>query len=243
MGLIGIFIINYTTHLGIGLYGSDSFSYISVARSLARGHGFFFPANDTGYSPLTHFPPLYSITLSLFEIVGRDAIISARYLNAFLFGLSIFLFGYLIKRTTKSAIFVLFGSTLFTISAIFAELYSLAMSEALFLTLTLLSFILLNEYIFRKKSFLLVISSMILGLAALTRYVGIVNIFTGIVVVLLIKRGSRLSHRIISSFILVIISITPISLWTLRNYGLTTTINNRGLDYHPLVLKNYLNAF
>jgi 4-amino-4-deoxy-L-arabinose transferase-like glycosyltransferase len=243
LGVIGIFIIHYATNWGIGLYGSDSFSYISVARSLARGYGFFFPASDSGYSPLTHFPPLYSFTLALLEILGWDAINGARYLNAFLFGFSIFLFGYLIKRATNSLIFVMFGSILFTFSAIFAELYSLAMSEALFLTLTLLSFIFLNEYIFRKKWFLLVIASVILGLAALTRYVGIVNIFTGIVVVLLVNKKSTFSRRILSALTLVIISTTPILLWTLRNFRLTTTINNRGFDFHPMVLKNYLNAF
>ncbi|MGB5846396.1 MAG: phospholipid carrier-dependent glycosyltransferase [Anaerolineales bacterium] len=243
LGLVGVFIIYYTTYWGIGLYGSDSFSYISVARSIANGYGFYFPASDSGYSPLTHFPPMYSLTLALLEIIGWDAIVGARYLNAFLFGFSTFLFGYLIKRTTNSLIFVLFGSILFTFSAIFAELYSLAMSEALFLTLTLLSFILLNEYIFRRKMFLLVITSVILGLAALTRYVGIVNIFTGIVVILLVNKKSSVSRRIISALTLAIISITPILFWTLRNFRLTTTINNRGFEFHPLVLKNYLNAF
>ena len=243
LGVIGIFIILYATNWGIGLYGSDSFSYISVARSIAKGYGFYFPANDLGYSPLTHFPPMYSIALSLFERIGRDAIIGARYFNAFLFGFSIFLFGLLIKRTTNSFLFVVFGSLLFSISSIFTELYSLAMSEALFLTLTLLSFLLLNEYILRNKWFLLVITSVILGLAALTRYVGVVNIFTGIVVVLVIDTKSRFSRKVFSTLILMIISTTPIFLWTIRNFRLTTTINNRGFDFHPLVLKNYLNAF
>jgi 4-amino-4-deoxy-L-arabinose transferase-like glycosyltransferase len=243
LGALGVFLIIYTTNWGIGLYGSDSFSYISVARSIAQGYGFFFPANDSGYSPLTHFPPMYSITLALFELLGGDAIIAARYLNAFLFGFSIVLVGLLIKRTTCSSTFILFGSLLFTISAIFAELYSLAMSEALFLTLTLLSFLFLDEYIYQNKRFLIVITGVVLGLAALTRYVGIVNIFTGIVVVLFVHRKSRFSRRIISTLILVIISATPIFFWTLRNFRLTTTFNNRGFNYHPLVLKNYLNAF
>jgi 4-amino-4-deoxy-L-arabinose transferase-like glycosyltransferase len=243
LGLIGIFIINYATYWGIGLYGSDSFSYISVARSIAEGYGFVFPASDSGYYPLTHFPPFYSVALALLEVVGFDALVNAKYLNAFLFGFSIFLFGYLIKRTTKSIFFVLFGSILFTISAIFVELYSLAMSEALFIILTLLSFILIYEYINRQKLVILVITSVVLGLASVTRYVGIVNILTGIVVLLLFNRESKLSRRIISTFLLAILSITPIFLWTLRNYSLTATINNRGLDYHPLVIKNYLNAF
>lgn len=91
--------------------------------------------------------------------------------------------------------------------------------------------------------FLLVITSVILGLAALTRYVGIVNIFTGIVVILLVNKKSSFSRRIISALTLTIISITPILFWTLRNFRLTTTINNRGFDFHPMVLKNYLNAF
>ncbi|UCD41385.1 MAG: glycosyltransferase family 39 protein [Chloroflexota bacterium] len=243
LGLIGIFIINYTTYWGVGLYGSDSFSYISVARSLSGGYGFYFPINDYGYSPLTQFPPMYSITLALFEIIGLDAVISAKYLNAFLFGFSIFLVGYLIKRTTNSMSFILFGSTLFAMSAIFAELYSLAMSEALFLPLTLLGFVFLNEYIFRKNWFHLIITSIILGISALTRYVGVVNIFTGIVVVLIINRDLKLFRRTASAFILLFISIAPILIWTLRNFLLTTSINNRGLGYHPLVFKNYLNAF
>ena len=243
LGLIGIFIINYTTYWGIGLYGSDSFSYISVARSLSEGYGFYFPSNDYGYSPLTHFPPMYSITLALFEIIGLDGVISAKYLNAFLFGFSVFLVGYLIKQTTKSVSFILFGSTLLAISAIFAELYSLAMSEALFLSLTLLGFVFLNKYFFWNNWLYLIIASIILGVSALTRYVGIVNIFTGMAVVLIINRDLKLYRRIVSAFILLFISIAPILIWTLRNLLLTNSINNRGIGYHPLVFKNYLNAF
>jgi 4-amino-4-deoxy-L-arabinose transferase-like glycosyltransferase len=241
--IIGILSIFYATIWGIGLYGWDSFSYVSVARSIAMGRGFVYPIEDNYYAPLTHFPPLLSTILASFEIAGIDALRAAKLLNALLFGYSIVLFGLLIKRTINSLLFVALGTFLFTTSAILIELYSLAMSEGLFLTLTLLSFLLLDKYITHNGWFSLIILSIVIGCAALTRYVGIVNIITGILAILLLKKEKRISRKLRDIFLLGAISFTPLLLWTWRNYTLTTTINNRGIEYHPLVLNNYLNAF
>jgi len=242
-GLIGILIIHYATFWGIGLYGWDSFSYISVARSIATGHGFAYPIEDNYYAPLTHYPPFLSTILALFEIFGVDAILGAKYMNALLFGSSIILFGLLFKRITDSLVFIALGTFLFTTSAILIELYSLAMSEGLFLTLTLLNFLLLNRYITHDGWFLLIVLSIILGCAALTRYVGIVNIITGMLVILFLKKEKRFSKKLREVLLIGAISFTPLFLWTWRNYTLTTSINNRSIEYHPLVLKNYLNVF
>ena len=152
LGLIGVAIIIYTTNWGIGLFGRDSFNYISAARNLAKGFGYVFPLDNNTVAPITHYPPLLSIILAFFEFLGADALVTARYLNALLFGLSTALTGILIYRTTKSEGFAILGALLFSSVVVFIELHSWALSEPLFLCY-LDSYYLINSIL--KTSWLL----------------------------------------------------------------------------------------
>ena len=133
ISVIGVAIIIYTTNWGIGLFGRDSFNYISAARNLAGGGGYVFPEDNDTVAPITHYPPLLSMILAVFKIVSVNALVAARYLNALLFGLSAVLTGILIYRTTKSEGFSILGALLFSSAVIFIELHSWALSEPLFL--------------------------------------------------------------------------------------------------------------
>jgi len=146
LGLIGVAIIIYTTNWGIGLFGRDSFNYISAARNLAKGFGYVFPLANNTVAPITHYPPLLSIILAVFEFLGTDALVAARYLNMLLFGLSTVFTGILIYRTTKSEGFAILGAILFSSVVVFIELHTWALSEPLFLFLTLLGFLLFDKY-------------------------------------------------------------------------------------------------
>jgi len=66
ISVIGVAIIIYTTNWGIGLFGRDSFNYISAARNLAGGGGYVFPLDNDTVAPITHYPPLLSMILAVF---------------------------------------------------------------------------------------------------------------------------------------------------------------------------------
>lgn len=242
LGIIAIATILYTTNWGIGLFGRDSFNYISAARNLARGLGYVFSLDNDTVAPITHYPPLLSMVLAAFEIAGTDALITARYLNALLFGLSAMLTGILIYRTTKSEAFSLLGALFFLSTVILIELHSWALSEPLFIFFTLLGFLLFDKYITKNKLVTLIGLGIVLGLCFLTRYVGITNILTTILVIMVIGKSST-KKRLFDCAIIATISITPVLLWTYRNYALTQTVNNRNIGFYPPVLKNYISAF
>jgi len=242
IGMIAMAIILYSTNWGIGLFGRDSFNYISAARNLARGLGYVFSLDNNTVAPITHYPPLLSMVLAAFEIAGTDALITARYLNALLFGLSAMLTGTLIYRTTKSEAFSLLGALFFSSMVIFIELHSWAMSEPLFLFFMLLGFLLFDKFNTKNKLVTLIGLSVVLGLCFLTRYVGIANIVSIMLVIMVIGVGS-LKKRLFDNTIIAVISIAPVFLWTYRNYALTKTINNRNIGFYPPSLKNYISAF
>ena len=86
------------------------------------------------------------------------------------------------------------------------------------------------------------ILSIVLGLCILTRYVGIANLLTILLVILVIGKGST-KKKLFDIAIIAGVSITPVVLWTYRNYALTQTINNRNVGFYPPVQKNFINAF
>jgi len=127
-------------------------------------------------------------------------------------------------------------------AVIFIELHSWALSEPLFLFITLLGFLLFDKYVQNNTLTTLFILSIVLGLCILTRYVGIANMLTILLVILVIGKGST-KKKLFDFTIIAWVSITPVVIWTYRNYALTQTINNRNVGFYPPVQKNFINAF
>jgi hypothetical protein len=216
LGVIGTAVIYYATFWGVGFIDWDSFNYIAVARSLAEGRGFVYPVDPKTYAPLTNFPPMLSIVLAAFELVNIDAVAAARHLNAILFGLSTILVGIALKRDTRSPVFALLGAFLFLTSSTLIFYYSFALAEALYLFFTLLGFILLARYITDGKRYQLILTSVVLSLTIMTRYIGIANIFTALFVLLLYRKRGYLK-TLLYLIILGVISLAPFLLWMTRS--------------------------
>jgi len=64
-------IIVWATPWGVGL-SPDSAIYIGGARSLAEMKGYTQPVDASTYSPIVHYPPLYSASLATFGVLGLD---------------------------------------------------------------------------------------------------------------------------------------------------------------------------
>jgi hypothetical protein len=74
----------------------------------------------------------------------------------------------------------------------------------------------------------------------LTRYVGLSLILAIVIVGFFSQRDfkRKLSDTLLFGFI----AVLPSALWTLRGYLLTSTLNDRVIQFHPLTQKNYLSA-
>ncbi len=236
---IGMFLVWYSTVWGAGLI-SDSFQYAATARNLAHGNGFMLPYGDGELIPMTKYAPMFSILLSGFELAGVSAIVGARILNIILFGVNIVLIFLSAKKLTRSDTFSLLTSLLFTISFVTIEVHTWALSEPLYICLSLLSFLFLQNYFEQAKNNWFLLAAITTSLAFLTRYVGL-SLIVSVILILLINQVS-IQQRIKDVLVFGLIAILPTAVWTIRGFMLTKTLNDRVVAFHPLTPKNYVSA-
>jgi 4-amino-4-deoxy-L-arabinose transferase-like glycosyltransferase len=234
-----MFLVWYSTVWGAGLI-TDSFQYAATARNLAHGNGFSLPYGDGELVPMTKYAPMFSILLAVFELAGVSAILGARIVNIVLFGINIFLVFLSVKKLTRSATFSLLTSLLFTVSFVTVEVHTWALSEPLYICLSLLSFLFLQDFFDQAKNTWLIYASLSASLAFLTRYVGF-SLVISILIILFINRVS-IQQRLKDVLVFGLIMIAPTALWTIRGYVLTQTLNDRLLGFYPLTAKNYASA-
>ena len=232
-----MFLVWYSTVWGAGLI-SDSFQYTASARSLARGHGFSLPFGDRELEPMTKYPPMFSIFLAIFELTGSSALQGARILNIFLFGVNIVLMFYCARKLTHSSGFSLLASLLFAVSFVLVEVHSWALSEPLYICLSLVSFLVLEQYFEQDRFTWLILTALAASAAFLTRYVG-VSLVLSIAIVLLLNKNT-IRQKAADLLWFGGIAVLPVALWSLRGYFLTQTLNDRTLAFHPLTRKNFV---
>ena len=116
------------------------------------------------------------------------------------------------------------------------DIHTMAWSEALFLLLTLAGFFVLAEYLANPENFaLLVISSLFIGAACLTRYIGVSVVAAASLSVLFLRNG-RISQKVKSASIYGAVGILPILFWLSRNRLITDKLTDRTAQYHPIDL-------
>ena len=204
---------------GIAL-SPDSVGYVSAARSLSAGTG--VTLYDS--SPLTIQAPLYPTLLSLTEMLtGLDPVEGARYLNAGLFGLIVFLSGVLFRRRLVRTSFVVVGLFAVAASPVLFSVATFALTEPLFILWTLIFLLLLDNYLKEKSPALLTAIAIITGLACLTRYFGISLAVTGAALILFLQ-GAPFRSRLIHLFFFGAVSAAPLGAWAYRNFLLENTL-------------------
>ncbi len=239
LALIGIALILRATPEGLGL-SDDSIAYISGARSMLAGQGYreAWLATD---QPVTHFPPAFSAVLAFVGLFGLDPLRGARFLNALLFGLNISLMGILGWRMTKSLPAGLAMAALFLVNDSLLRVHAVAMSEPLFIFLSLLAFWMFDLYIERDEHWLWLLACGILaGMAYLTRYAGLALVATFLVAVAVLHRTWR--RRFISAGIFLLGFLPWAVGWAIRNEIVAGNVNNRLLIWHPITASNFETA-
>src|SRR5574341_661485 len=152
LSVIGIFLILRATPQGLGL-SDDSIAYIAGARSMLAGQG-YREAWLASNQPVTHFPPGFSSVLAFFGLFGLDPLRGTRLVNALLFGLNAALLGILMWRMTPSLMAGLVLAALFVANGEMLQVHTVAMSEPLFIFLSLMSFWMFDLYFERDHHWL-----------------------------------------------------------------------------------------
>ena len=204
---------------------------------MLAGHG-YREAWLVSNNPITHFPPGFSSALALIGLLGLDPLRGSRFLNALLFGFSTTLLGILGWRMTKSLAAGLVLAALFVLNGSLLQVYTTAMSEPLFVFLSLLAFWMFDLYFERDAHWLwLIACGVFVGVAYLTRYAGLALVATFLVALLLLHDTWR--KRFIGAGIFLASVIPWILGWSLRNLLEAGNATNRELVWHPITASNF----
>ena len=230
VSLAGMAALLLMTRWSIGT-SPDSAHYIGDARQLVdRIRG------DAGAAPgqgSAQFAPLYTWALAAMGTFGVDPIDTARALNVVLFGLNIFLVGFVIRRSTRdSSWFWLAGSLLMLGATPVLSAHAVAQSEPLFLFFSLLGLCLLAMYLERDSAALLLAAAAAIAMAFLTRYAGAAWILTGTMAVFLWSRAP-LARRVREALLFGALSALPMAIWILKNASVGSA-TGRELVFHPV---------
>lgn len=227
--MTAVWMIFVATRWGIGLT-PDSTVYIGAARNIVRKLGLVHPPG----TPMTHYPPLYPLTLAGASVFGTDPLHSARWVHGFLFAANTGVLGYLFYRASgRSIIGWSLGSILLITSPAMLLIHSMAWSEPLFVFWTLLSLIGLAGYLETSRRSSLVLAAVFTALAFLTRYIGASLALAGAAAVFLFSKNPVL-QRIRHAALFGAISVFPMVLWMIRNRLAAGTATNRALVIHPV---------
>jgi len=201
------------TRHGAGL-SPDSVGYIGTARNLARGLGF------TNYdnTPMVTWAPLYPALLAfLGAVLSADPLVLGGITNALIFGLIVYSSGILAFRLFReqpwlawlAVLAVLLSNELFVVTV-------MVWTEPLFILFVLLSLLSADTFLHDGSRKSLIVFSGCVGLALLVRYVGVVLVLWGGLIILLFRQDS-FRAKIRQVFIFILISVTPFVVWLVRN--------------------------
>ena len=234
IAVIGILFIFQATPEGAGL-SDDSIAYVAGARSLVAGEG-YREAWLASNQPVTHFPPAFPAVLAFFGFLGIDPLNAARWVNALLFGANAALLGILAWRMTPSLTAGLVLAGLFILSADMLQVHTMAMSEPLFIFLTLLSLWMFDLYFERAQHWWLGACATIVGMTYLTRYSGLALMATFVAALLILHKGWK--KKLTTSAMFVAGTLPWIFGWSIRNKLVAENATNRTFAWHPLTSEN-----
>lgn len=198
---------------------------------MLRGYGYSSLSGGGDVTPITHFPPMFSIILALIGLAKVDLLYTIRLVALLLYGFNAMLVGISLLVTTRRYLIALLGTFLFATSGIFLGVYSMLMSEPLFITFGLLSSLCMSLFFYLKQRRWLFIAGLLAGCAALTRYAGLALFLTAVLMIIVMRR--RPTVILMDALLYLSGALPPTIAWNLRNLLLSGTAANRRLLWHP----------
>ena len=233
LALLGGLAIWLVTPYGAGIY-YDSLEYVAAARNLVAGLGLVRLTCDS-VEPITRYPPLYSLFLSAFELLGSNSLSGARFLDIVCMAGTVILTGLMTLRISRNKFFAIFAALAVCISPVIIENYSWVMSEALYMPFMLTSILVFDYYLTNDSLKFLVLSAVLASLAILTRFIGMALV-ASCILVLVVQLKSKyrlLDNRFIKPLgLYCAITLLPLALWLLRSRLLSGSATSRTLGWY-----------
>jgi len=180
--LVGlVFVLSVIWKFGAGV-SSDAIRNLAAADSLLAGKGFLNPVGE----PFVYWPPLYPLLLAgLGWVTGLDTFVVAGYLNAVLFAVNTWLWGWLFYLTFRERpLYAVLGTLAVLFSRSMLMLSANVASEPLFMTFMILFFLAAAAYLRDGNPKARLWMFVLAGLAMLQRHPGIAFFAVGGFVVL-----------------------------------------------------------
>lgn len=219
LSAIGLVLVLLTTSkYGAGV-SSDAARNLSTADSLVQGKGFV----DMLGTPLLLWPPLYPLVLAgLSLLTGLGTFDVGWYLNVGLLAANIWLCGWLLYLIFRDKpYYAAFGALVVLLSRSLLRIHANVASEPLFETFVLLFLIAAAEFLKSGGAAPLWTLFVLAGLATLQRYLGVVVIGVGLVVVYRKLGFSGWRRAVLPA----LASVIPIAAWALlHNYPISGTL-------------------
>ncbi len=207
---LGLALLGRALTWGVWAY-SDSAEYIVSARMLLAGRGLGIPAPDGGFMPLSLHPPLYSLVISLFLLLGADPLDALPAFNLILFGLTALLSGGLVYALSRDPLLAVAFCALTALPAAMLRNFDGAMSEPLYFPLSIAATLLAAWYWHAPRRRLAVAAGILTGLAGLTRYTGLALLAAGLLIILL--SAGPLRRRLADAALFAALGGGPLLIW------------------------------
>ena len=201
----GLILTRQVNH-GVGV-STDSLAYAIAAKDIAAGNN---PA-------LPNSAPLFPAALALPSALGFDPISAAALLNAAAFGMTIFFSTLWLWRKTRSLFIVVWASAALIVAPPLIHVTPWALSEPLFILLTMSALLTLDAFIENRRRSLLLLAVAFAALAFLTRYLGAAMVLTG-AMLLLLQRNVPFSQRAKEASFYAAAASIPTCAWLFRNF-------------------------
>lgn len=195
----------------------DGVSYIAAARSFASSGAF----QDFSGRPFTFWTPLYPVALAGLGAISPNLLDGIRWLNALTTAAAVFAAGLLLWRCLNDVWLTLLGVALAVFSRPSVTNAVHAISEPLFVLLTLVFLLTLIRAAQRQTWGVVIRLAFIAALACLQRYMGVTLIATGALTILLLFHRVELRQRVIYALAFSAAAGAPLALWFARNLTLT----------------------
>jgi len=186
---LGFLMAAYATTIGPSI-GSDGAAYVSVSRSLQAGRGPVVVQASGDFAVAAHHPPLYAMALAATTATGAGEVDAARWLNALLFGIVIFICGTMVYSFSASGWLGVAAASLILVFPHLIAVSTGILSEPLLLVLGFGSVFLLARYLRDGGRKLLVLSAILASLAFLARYAGAAFIGVGVIALIVLSTQS-----------------------------------------------------
>ena len=199
--LVFVLIALFTQHSGIGI-SPDSVQYLSVANHMVERFSF----TDFNNEPFVLFPLGYPIFLALIKIVFPFSIKAfLPILNALIFASILFCCSAILRESIKMNGFTrLLILLLLACSPALLEVYTMLWSETLFILISLFFVLAAKKYVYLSSISSLLLLACIAAIGFSVRYVGIVFVLTGGVLILFnpqLKFIQKLLHGLLMGFL------------------------------------------